>query len=101
MKPIPLPELHHPDEAQPNVESYFIDRVVHHKRGPGRKSPHNYKYRLRLQGYGPESDLELSADEVPQCHELIDVYRTRNGLQMAITPPRSPPSLLPASGSVK
>ena len=64
--------MQHPDEAQPKVESHFVGRVVHHKRGPGRKSTHNYKYRLRLQGYGPESDLEFSADEIPQCDELID-----------------------------
>ena len=72
-KPIPLPELDHPDEGQPKIQSYFVDRVADHKRGPGRHSPRNYKYRLRRRGYGPESDLEYRADEIPQCHELIAV----------------------------
>ena len=67
-KPIPLPELDHPDAAQPIIESYFVDRVVDHERGPGRPRPHNYKYRRRLRGYGPISDLEYRADEIPQCH---------------------------------
>ena len=57
--------MDHPDEVQPKIESYFVDRVDH-KREPGRKSPHNYKYRLRLRGYGPESVLEYRADEIPQ-----------------------------------
>ena len=46
-EPIPLPQLDHPDVAHPTIESYFVDRVVDHKRGPDRPSPHNYKYRLR------------------------------------------------------
>ena len=65
-EPIPLPELDHPDAAQPKIESYSVDRVVDHKRGPGRPTPHNYKYCIRLRGYGPESDLEYHADEIPQ-----------------------------------
>ena len=39
-----------------------------------------WKYRLRLQGYGPESDIEHRADEVPQCNELIAAYGPANGL---------------------
>ena len=92
-KTIPLPELDHPDEGQPKIQSYFVDRVADHKRGPGRHSPRNYKYRLRRRGYGPESDLEYRADEIPQRHELIAAYRTNNGLQITITPPPSPPLL--------
>ena len=64
-EPIYLPELDHPDAAQPKIESYFVDRVVDHKIGPGRPSPHNYKYRLRLRDNGPESDLEYRADDIP------------------------------------
>ena len=37
-----------------------------------------FKYRLRLQGFGPELDVEHRADEVPQCHELIAACRTAN-----------------------
>ena len=55
--------MDHPDEAQPEIESYFVDRVVSHKCGPDRKSPQNDKYRL-LRGYGPESDFEYRADEI-------------------------------------
>ena len=61
------------------MEPYFVDRVVENERGPGGKSPHNYKYRLRHRGYGPESDLEYRADEIPQCHQLIAAYRTNKG----------------------
>ena len=59
--------------------------------GPAEKAPHNYKYRLRLRGYGPESNLEYRADEIPQCHELVAASGTKKGLQIAITPPPSPP----------
>ena len=64
-KPIPLPALGHPDETQLKIESYFVDRVVDYWRGPGRTSPRNYKYHRRLRGYGPESDLEYPANEIP------------------------------------
>ena len=68
-EPIPPPELDDPDAAQPKTESYSVDWVIDHKRRPGRPSRHNYKYRLRLRGYGPESDLEYCADEIPKCHK--------------------------------
>ena len=51
---IPLPTLDHPDEAQPRIDSYVIDRVAGHKLGPGRQRLHNFKYRMRVRGYGPE-----------------------------------------------
>lgn len=79
-----MPALDHPDEAQPKIESYVVDKVVSHKCGRGPKTPHNYKYRLRLRGYGPESDLEYRADEIPQCQELIAAYRIRCGLDTAL-----------------
>ena len=78
-KQIPLPAVDN-DENQPRIERYVVDKVVDHKFGRGRKTPHNYKYRLRLKGYGPESDLVYRADEVPQCHELIAAYRSKHGL---------------------
>ena len=68
-KPIPSPELDHPDEAQTKFESYFVDNVVDPKHGPGRRSAHSYRYRLSLQGYSPESTLEYRVDEISQCHE--------------------------------
>ena len=75
---IPLPALDHQDQILLRNESFIVDRVVSHRCGPGRKSAHNHKYRSSLQGYGPESDIEYRADEVPQCHELIAAYRTAN-----------------------
>ena len=32
-KSAPLPELDHPDEAQPTFESYFVDKVVYYELG--------------------------------------------------------------------
>ena len=43
----------------------------------------NTAWHMRLRGYGPESDLEYRADEVPRCHALIAAYRTKNGLHIA------------------
>ena len=100
-KPMPLPELDHPDEAQPKIESCFVGRVVDHKSGHGRKSPHKHKYHLRLRGYGPGSDLEYRADKIFQCHELIAACTNNNGLHTAITPPPSPPSFLSRNGSAE
>ena len=82
-RPISLPELDHPDEAQPKIESYVVDKVVNHRSGKGPKTPYNYRYRLRLRGYGPESDLEYRADEIPKCQEMIAAYRIRCGLDIA------------------
>ena len=83
-RPILTPTLDHPNEAQPQIKSYIVDRVVGHKKGgPGPKSPHNNICRIRFQGYGPESDLEYRAHEVPQGHEIIAAYRTSRGLEIA------------------
>lgn len=71
------------DENQPRIERYVVDKVVDHTPGRGRKSLHNYKYRLRLKGYGPESDVMYRADEIPQCHEMISAYRSKHGLDIA------------------
>ena len=90
-KRIPLPAVEN-DENQPRIERYIVDKVVDHKTGRGRKSLHNYKYRLRLKGYGPESDLIYRADEVPQCHEMISAYRAKHGLDIAPADQQSPRS---------
>ena len=74
---------------RPKIESYVVDKVVNHKSGKGPKTPYNYRYRLRLRGYGPESDLEYRADEIPQCQEMIAAYRIRCGLDIA-SPDKSP-----------
>ena len=80
-KEIPLPALFdHQDKILPRIEPHIADRVVSHTCGPGRKSTHNSKYRIRLQGYGPKSDIEHRADEVAQCHELIAAFRAADGL---------------------
>lgn len=88
---IPLPALNMTDVHQPKIERYIVEAVVGHKPGRGRKSQHNYKYRLRLKGYGPESDLVYRADEVPQCHELISAYRSQHGLSVAPAKQQSSP----------
>ena len=78
-KEVPLAALDHQDKKiYPELSPLLLKGVVSHRYGPGRKSAHNHKYRLSLQGYGPESDIEYRADEVPQCHELIAAYRTAN-----------------------
>ena len=41
---ISLPALDHPDEAQPRIESYVVDRVVGHKLRPGRKNLCYFEY---------------------------------------------------------
>ena len=64
----PLLALGHPDKAQQKIELYTVDSVAGLKLGPGRKNLHHFRYRMRLRGYSPESDLEYSVDEVPQCH---------------------------------
>ena len=38
-QPIPLPALDRPHEAQPEIESYFVDRVVDHNVGQAEKVP--------------------------------------------------------------
>ena len=93
-EPIPLPELDHPDATQPKIESYFVDRAVNHKRGPSRPSPHNYKYRLRLRRYGPKTDLEYRADEIPMSRIDRRIpspkgFATRDNLTFFAPPPFS------------
>ena len=70
----------HRDQTLPRIDFYIVDKVVTHRCSPRSIVAHNYKCRLRLQGYGLESDIEHRADEVPQCHELIAAYRTVTGL---------------------
>ena len=86
-KRIPLPALDEKSADQPKIERYTVQKVVGHKPGRGRKSPHNHVYRLRLKGYGPESDVMYRAEEVPQCHEMISVYRSEHGMDPT---PRAP-----------
>lgn len=81
------------DDNQATIERYVVDKVVSHRSGPGRKSIHNYTYRLRLKGYDPESDLSYRADEIPQCQEMIAAYRANNSLDAATTQPKTSESL--------
>ena len=82
-----MPALDEKSADQPTIERYTVQKVVGHKPGRGRKSPHNHVYRLRLKGYGPESDLMYRAEEVPQCHEMISAYRSQHGMDPT---PRTP-----------
>lgn len=89
-EPIPLPELGHPDAAQPKFAAYFADKVIDHRCGPCRKLPHNFQYRLRPRGYRPEPDLVCRVDEIPQYHEQVASYRPDKGLRIAPSPPLAP-----------
>ena len=71
-----------------DIGIYQVADAVGHRRGQGRHSPHNYIYRLRLKGFGPEADLQYRAHQVPQCRELIAAYRAQHQLE-TITHPAS------------
>ena len=88
-KKLPLPQDDRSNVTKPTISSYVVDQVVGHRRGPGRKSHENYKYRLRLQGYGPSADVEYRAEEIPQCQHLINAYRKQHKLNYT-RPPKSP-----------
>ena len=88
-KSIPLPEVDQPDEKLPRIEKYVIEKVVGHAPGPGRRSRYNFKYRLRLKGFGPATDLTNRAEEVPQCQHLIEQYRRDKGLDRVAMPDSS------------
>ena len=85
-KTLPTPALEESETVPPHIGIYQVTDVVGHRRGQGRHSPHNYIYRLRLKGFGPEADLEYRAHQVPQCQELIAAYRAQHQLE-TITPP--------------
>ena len=85
-KTLPTPALEESETVPPHIGTYQVADVVGHRRGQGRHSPHNYIYRLRLKGFGPEADLEYRAHQVPQCQELIAAYRAQHQLE-TITPP--------------
>ena len=61
-KTIPLPNLDQPGQTLPRIESYVVDHIAGHSRGRGRPGPNNYVYRLRLKGYGPQSDVYFRAN---------------------------------------
>ena len=86
VKTLPTPALEESLTFPSYIGIYQAANVVGHRRGQGRHSLHNYIYRLRLKGFGPEADLECRAHQVPQCQELIAVYRARHQLE-TITPP--------------
>ena len=88
-KTLPTPALEESETVPPHVGIYQVADVVSHRRGQGRHSPHNYIYRLRLKGFGPEADLEYRAHQVPQCQELIAAYRAQHQLETIAPPPCS------------
>ena len=86
-KTLPTPALEESGTVSPHVGIYQVADVVGHRRGQARHSPHNYIYRLRLKGFGPEADLEYRAHQVPQCQELIAAYRAQHQLETIMSPP--------------
>ena len=86
-KTLPTPALEESETVPPHIGVYQVTDVVGHRRGQGRHSPHNYIYRLRLKGFGPEADLEYRAHQVPQCQGLIAAYRAQHQLETIPPPP--------------
>ena len=86
-KTLPTPALEESETVSPHIGIYQVADVVRHRRGQGRHSPHNYIYRLRLKGFGPEADLEYRAHQVLQCQELIAAYRAQHQLETIALPP--------------
>ena len=90
-------ELDHPDAVQLKIASYIVDRVVHHNCGPGTRSLQNFKYRLRLRGYGPESDIVYRADKISQDNELVaSPLRNRKKIANRAKPTTCAPPPLPS-----
>ena len=85
-KALLTPALEEFETVPPHIGICQVADVVGHRRGQGRHSPHNYIYRLRLKGLGPEAELGYRAHQVPQCQELITAYRAQYQLE-TITPP--------------
>ncbi|CAM9619859.1 unnamed protein product, partial [Choristocarpus tenellus] len=75
---IPEPDIEQSASVQPILGSYFVEGIADHKPGVGRKSPHNYSYRLRSRGFAPASDVWRKAKEIPQRAEMIEAYRLRH-----------------------
>ena len=86
-KTLPTPVLEESETVPPHIGIYQVADAVGHRREQGRHSPHNYVYRLRLKGFGPEADLEYRAHQVPQCQELIAAYRAQHQLETFTPPP--------------
>ena len=84
-KNLPTPALEESELALPYIGIYQAD-VVGHRRGQEIHSSYNYRYRLRLKGFGTEANLEYQAHQVSQCRESIAAYRTQHQLEK-ITPP--------------
>ena len=80
-KTLPTPALEESETVPPHRGIVQVADVVGHRRGQGRHSPHNYIYRRRLKGFGPEDDLEYRAHQVPQCQELIAAHRAQHQLE--------------------
>ena len=84
---LPTPALEESGTVPPQIGIYQVADIVGHRCGQGRHSPHNYIYRLRLKGFGPEADLEYRAHQVPQCQELMAAYRAQRRLETTTPPP--------------
>ena len=84
-KTLPTSALEESETVPPHIDIYQVADVVGHRRGQGRHSSHNYTYRLRLKGFGPEADHEYRAHQVPQYQDLIAAYRAQHQLKK-ITP---------------
>ena len=82
---LPTSALEESETVSPHIGIYPVADVVGHRCGQGIPSSHDYVYRLRFKGFGPEADFEYRAHQVPQRQELIAAYRAQHQLEK-ITP---------------
>ena len=88
-KTLSTPALEESETVPPHIGIYQVTDAVGHRHGRGRHSTHNYIYRLRLKGFGPEADLEYRAHQVPQCQQIIAAYRAQHQLETIMPSPCS------------
>ena len=71
-KTLPTPALEESETVSPHTGIYQVADAVGHRRGQGGHSPHNYIYRLRLKGVGPEL---TSNTELTRSHNVRNVLQ--------------------------
>ena len=85
-KTLPTPALEESETVSPHIGIYQVADVVGHRRGQGRHSPHNYIYRLRLKGFGPEADLTRSHNVRNLLqHTALNINLRQSRLLLAIS----------------
>ena len=86
-KTLPALAFEKSEMVSPHIGIYQVADVVGYRRGQRKRSTHNYIYRPRPKGFGPEADLEYRAHQVPQCQEFSAAYRAQHQLEKIMRPP--------------